>query len=162
MRPMLLEFPDDPAVAYLDRQYMLGDRLLVAPVFSATARSSSICPRARGRTLTGEAVGGPRWCARRTGSTRCRCYVRPGAVIPVARCDDRPDYDFAEGVELRCTLRPTVRRRPSSCRTPTGEWPPRSSSACRDGQIESRVIEGVCERYTVKLSSTTDSAEKTA
>ena len=34
MRPMLLEFPDDPACAYLDRQYMLGDDLLVAPVFS--------------------------------------------------------------------------------------------------------------------------------
>ncbi|MCH3075637.1 alpha-xylosidase, partial [Listeria monocytogenes] len=24
MRPLILEFPDDPAVAYLDRQYMLG------------------------------------------------------------------------------------------------------------------------------------------
>src|SRR5574344_348159 len=34
MRAMLLEFPDDPGCRTLDRQYMLGDSLLVAPVFS--------------------------------------------------------------------------------------------------------------------------------
>jgi alpha-D-xyloside xylohydrolase len=35
MRAMLLEFPDDPVCAFLDRQYMLGPCILVAPVFSA-------------------------------------------------------------------------------------------------------------------------------
>lgn len=35
MRAMLLEFADDPTCDYLDRQYMLGDALLVAPVFAA-------------------------------------------------------------------------------------------------------------------------------
>ncbi|NED89084.1 alpha-xylosidase, partial [Streptomyces sp. SID11233] len=34
MRAMLLEFPDDPACRTLDRQYMLGDDLLVAPVLA--------------------------------------------------------------------------------------------------------------------------------
>lgn len=33
MRPMMLEFQNDPVCAFLDRQYMLGDRILVAPVF---------------------------------------------------------------------------------------------------------------------------------
>ena len=33
MRPMVIEFQDDPVCAFLDRQYMLGDKLLVAPVF---------------------------------------------------------------------------------------------------------------------------------
>ena len=28
---MMLEFPDDRGCDYLDRQYMLGDSLLVAP-----------------------------------------------------------------------------------------------------------------------------------
>ena len=35
MRPMILEFMDDPAVRWLDMQYMLGESLLAAPVFSA-------------------------------------------------------------------------------------------------------------------------------
>ena len=33
MRPMVLEFEDDPACAFLDKQYMIGDKILVAPVF---------------------------------------------------------------------------------------------------------------------------------
>ena len=33
MRAMMLEFPDDPTCLHLDRQYMLGDSLLVAPIF---------------------------------------------------------------------------------------------------------------------------------
>ena len=33
MRPMVIEFQDDPVCAFLDRQYMLGSRILVAPVF---------------------------------------------------------------------------------------------------------------------------------
>ena len=34
MRAMVLEFGEDPACDCLDRQYMLGGSLLVAPVFS--------------------------------------------------------------------------------------------------------------------------------
>ena len=34
MRPMVLEFQNDPVCAYLDKQYMLGSDILVAPVFS--------------------------------------------------------------------------------------------------------------------------------
>lgn len=33
MRPMVLEFEDDPVCAHLDRQYMLGSRIMAAPVF---------------------------------------------------------------------------------------------------------------------------------
>ena len=33
MRPMVLEFQNDPVCAFLDKQYMLGDKILVAPVF---------------------------------------------------------------------------------------------------------------------------------
>jgi alpha-D-xyloside xylohydrolase len=35
MRPMMMEFPQDPACQYLDRQYMLGDSILVAPIFNS-------------------------------------------------------------------------------------------------------------------------------
>ncbi|HVJ57552.1 MAG TPA: alpha-xylosidase, partial [Terrimicrobiaceae bacterium] len=34
MRAMLLEFPEDPACEMLDRQYLLGGSLLVAPIFT--------------------------------------------------------------------------------------------------------------------------------
>ena len=50
MRPMMLEFPDDPACAHLDRQYMLGPDLLVAPVFGGRRGLASTCPKAPGPT----------------------------------------------------------------------------------------------------------------
>lgn len=34
LRAMILEFPHDPSCTHLDRQYMLGSSILVAPVFS--------------------------------------------------------------------------------------------------------------------------------
>jgi alpha-D-xyloside xylohydrolase len=50
MRPMLLEFPDDPACRTLDRQYLLGPDLLVAPVLSAEGEvERCTCPRGSGR-----------------------------------------------------------------------------------------------------------------
>src|SRR5699024_8065305 len=38
MRPMVLDFPEDIATHELDRQYMLGDGLLIAPIFNQTGQ----------------------------------------------------------------------------------------------------------------------------
>ena len=40
MRSMFVEFPDDPACRTLDRQYMLGPSMLVAPVFTYSGEVS--------------------------------------------------------------------------------------------------------------------------
>jgi alpha-D-xyloside xylohydrolase len=102
MRPMAVEFPDDPACAYLDRQYMLGPDLLVAPVFSAGGDTSYYVPAGRWtHLLSGEVVEGPRWVQETCGFDTVPLLVRPGAVIPWGARDDRPDYDFADGITLR-------------------------------------------------------------
>src|SRR5690349_7558294 len=44
MRSLAIAFPSDPAVTYLDRQYMLGGDLLVAPVFNAAGDVSYYVP----------------------------------------------------------------------------------------------------------------------
>ncbi|MDR0553404.1 MAG: alpha-xylosidase [Treponema sp.] len=45
MRPMFLAFPGDPVAGFLDRQYMLGDSLLVAPVFSPAGKVRYYLPQ---------------------------------------------------------------------------------------------------------------------
>src|SRR5690606_18749881 len=47
MRAMVMEFPDDPACRYLDTQYMLGDCLLVAPIFSASGDVTYYLPEGK-------------------------------------------------------------------------------------------------------------------
>ena len=44
MRPMVFEYPDDPACAYLDMQYMLGKSLLVAPIFNDKGEATYYLP----------------------------------------------------------------------------------------------------------------------
>nr|WP_111570641.1 TIM-barrel domain-containing protein [Halanaerobium saccharolyticum] len=41
---MLLEFQDDPGCDYLDRQFMLGDSLMVAPVFNEDGKVKYYLP----------------------------------------------------------------------------------------------------------------------
>lgn len=44
MRSMVLEFPEDKNCRYLDCQYMLGDKYLVAPVFNPDSRAEYYLP----------------------------------------------------------------------------------------------------------------------
>ncbi|MBO8196929.1 alpha-xylosidase [Streptomyces smyrnaeus] len=102
MRAMLLEFPDDPACHTLDRQYMLGDDLLVAPVFAADGSVEYYVPDGEWtHLLSGERVTGPGWRRERYGFESLPLLVRPGAVLPYGERDERADYDWAHGVTLR-------------------------------------------------------------
>lgn len=101
MRAMLLEFPADPACDTLDRQYMLGSSLLVAPVFSDEGNVTYYLPFGRWTNfLTGEVVEGPGWRQETHDFMSLPLMVRPNSVIPVGSHDERPDYDYANGVTL--------------------------------------------------------------
>jgi alpha-D-xyloside xylohydrolase len=102
MRAMVLEFPDDPACDTLDRQYMLGDALLVAPVFSPDGCVDYYLPDGRWTGfLSGEVLQGGRWVRERHGYLSLPLMVRPNSVIPVGTNDERTDYDFAAGVTFQ-------------------------------------------------------------
>ena len=102
MRAMLLEFPDDPTCDYLDRQYMLGESLLVAPVFSEDNTVSYYLPKGRWTNFfTGEIITGPGWQRETHDFMSLPLMVRPNSVIAVGNHEDRPDYDYSQDVTLR-------------------------------------------------------------
>ncbi|MFE9017175.1 alpha-xylosidase [Streptomyces sp. NPDC007808] len=102
MRAMVLEFPDDPAAATLDRQYMLGDDLLVAPVFTDDGTVEYYVPEGTWtNVLTGAQVTGPRWVREQHGFRTLPLLARPDSVIPLAADDSHPVSAWADGVELR-------------------------------------------------------------
>jgi alpha-D-xyloside xylohydrolase len=93
MRAMVLEFPADRTCAFLDRQYMLGPDLLVAPVFSDDGDVEVYVPAGEWTSYwDGSVVSGPGWVRQRHGFDSLPLLVRPGAVIATGR-SDRPDYD---------------------------------------------------------------------
>lgn len=91
LRAMILEFPNDPTCAYLDRQYMLGESLLVAPVFS-TDGSVTYCLPSGGwySLLTGERREGGTWVTETHDALSMPLWVREGAILEVAPGAESP------------------------------------------------------------------------
>ncbi|MFC9243875.1 alpha-xylosidase [Streptomyces sp. NPDC057136] len=102
MRALVLEFPDDPTAATLDRQYMLGDDLLVAPVFTDDGTVEYYVPEGTWtNVLTGTQITGPRWAREQHGFHTLPLLARPDSVIALAADDQHPVSAWADGVELR-------------------------------------------------------------
>jgi len=99
MRAMVLEFPDDPTCLYLDRQYMFGERLLVAPIFNDRGEVLYYVPEGRWTNLlTGETVIGGKWRREKHGYMSLPLLVRPNSLIAIGSNNQRPDYDYADNV----------------------------------------------------------------
>src|SRR5699024_3155245 len=121
MRPMALDFPEDPATAYLDRQYMLGPDLMVAPVFSADGRVSYYLPHGGWTNyLTGQRAQGGRWITEHHGFDSLPLWVRDGAVLVTHPGARRPDLDYASDPMLTLYGDPTQSRPAGGTSQPTG------------------------------------------
>ncbi|WEV66233.1 alpha-xylosidase [Bifidobacterium sp. ESL0764] len=87
MRSMVLEFQDDPTCEDIDTQYMLGDDILVAPVFSEDGAARFYVPDAGGEhagepwknLITGESYEPGRWYRQTYDYHTLPVLVRPGA-----------------------------------------------------------------------------------
>lgn len=97
MRSMVMEFPQDPATYTLDRQYMFGPSLLVAPVFSRSGDVSYYLPAGTWTNyFTGEKVSGGTWRKEEhLGFDVVPLWVRDGSVIVTNPGHDTPEYKYA-------------------------------------------------------------------
>ncbi len=101
MRAMLLEF-DELGCEDCDRQYMLGDALLVAPVFREDGVVDYYLPAGSWtHLLSGETVCGCGWRRDRYDFFSLPLFVRENTILPIGKHDDRPDYDYVQGLTLR-------------------------------------------------------------
>ena len=102
MRSMVLEFTRDRNCWYLDKQYMLGDNLLVAPIFNDESVGSFYLPQGTWTDFfTGEEMTGGVWTEKTYDYLHLPLMVRENSIVALGSCDDKPDYDYADGVELR-------------------------------------------------------------
>lgn len=102
MRSMVLEFTRDKNCSYLDKQYMLGDNLLVAPIFNEDGSGSFYLPEGTWTDFfTGETITGGVWIEQKYDYLHLPLMARENSIVAIGSCDDRPDYDYADGVELR-------------------------------------------------------------
>lgn len=96
MRSMFVEFPDDPACRTLDRQYMFGPSMLVAPVFTYSGEVSYYLPDGVWTNwLTGEKAQGG-WRKETHGYDSIPLWARDGSVIVTNPGETKPDRVYGE------------------------------------------------------------------
>lgn len=101
LRPMFLDFPEDRACDTLDRQYMFGDSLLVAPIFKESGEVQYYLPEGTWYNLiTGAEVTGGKWQKETHDYHSLPLMIRPNTVLALGNNDQKPDYDYADGVSL--------------------------------------------------------------
>ncbi|KAK0627443.1 glycoside hydrolase family 31 protein [Immersiella caudata] len=103
LRAMCIEFPEDPTAWTLDRQFMVGNSLLVTPIFEEDGTVQFYLPKGRWTNFfTGEVKAGPGWVEETHSFATLPLYVREGTLLVLGReGEKRTVYDYAEDVEVR-------------------------------------------------------------
>ena len=102
MRAMVLEFPGDIACEDLDRQYMLGDSLLVAPVFTKDGDVTYYLPDGKWtHLLSNETKVGGRWMRENYDFFfSLPLLAKPNSIIAYGKFERDFVYDYARDVEF--------------------------------------------------------------
>lgn len=101
MRAMVLEF-DELGCEDCDRQYMLGDRVLVAPVMRKDGIADFYLPRGKWtHLLSGEEIDGGNWFRREYDFFSLPLFVRENSILALGAREDITVYDYAEDLTLR-------------------------------------------------------------
>lgn len=118
MRPMPFAFPKDRACQYLDLQYMLGNSVLVAPIFNENSIGSFYLPGDRRwiGLIDNEILSGGRWYEKKYDYMNLPVFVRAGALLAFGAHKDVPDYDYTEGTTVRLYL--PMEGETSTCKIP--------------------------------------------
>lgn len=102
MRSMVLEYTEDKNCSYLATQYMLGDSLLVAPIFNDKSMAEYYLPEGTWTSLlSGDIKEGGKWYKEEHGYLSIPLYVKEGSIVAMGAKDNDPVYDYADDVELR-------------------------------------------------------------
>ncbi len=95
MRAMVLDFTEDKTCHYVDKQYMLGENLLIAPIFNDRGIASYYLPEGKWTNfLTDEEVAGGKWYTEKYDYMSLPMMVKENSIIVLGDTDDKPDYDY--------------------------------------------------------------------
>lgn len=95
MRVMVIDFAEDPACLFLDRQYMLGDNLLCAPVLSEDGVVQYYLPEGKWTDIiTGETIEGGRYVKKKCSYLEMPVLAKPGSIIVYGDFNNSFEYDY--------------------------------------------------------------------
>jgi alpha-D-xyloside xylohydrolase len=101
LRSVAIEFPEDPTSWYLDRQFMLGSRLMAAPIFEESGEVEFYLPKGKWTSyFTNEVKAGPGWFKEKHGFGTLPLYVRENTVLPLKNGSETRSQDYTSNLEI--------------------------------------------------------------
>lgn len=101
MRSMVMEFTDDDMCSYLDKQYMLGDSILVAPIFNDKGIAKYYLPEGKWTNfINGKVYEGGKYIKEYHDYLSIPMMVKENSLIAIGHDNTRPDYDYRENVTV--------------------------------------------------------------
>lgn len=101
MRSMVMEFTEDKNTHFLDKQYMFGDSLLVAPIFNDKSVGEFYLPEGTWTDyFTGEKLEGGKWYKKNYDYLSMPLFVKENSIIVIGNTDKCADYDYEKDCEV--------------------------------------------------------------
>lgn len=104
-RPLVVEYQQDPTVFNIGDEYLFGESLLVAPIFTEENSRRIYLPAGVWTDWwTGERITGGCWITREVDVETMPLYIREGGLIPLGPVMDYVDAIPTEEIELKVAL----------------------------------------------------------
>lgn len=104
MRPVFMEFENDPNTFYLDKEYMLGENLLVAPIFTENGNVRYYLPEGKWTHLLSSAsyeVGeNGKWITETYDYHSLPLFVRENTILVQGEARSSASYDYTDSVKI--------------------------------------------------------------
>lgn len=101
MSSMVLNFQEDLNCRYLELQYMLGNSILVAPIFNEQSIAEYYLPKGKWTHLiSGEIKEGGHWYKETYDYFSLPVYVKENTILPVGTIKNKTSYNFKENIEF--------------------------------------------------------------
>jgi alpha-D-xyloside xylohydrolase len=84
-RAPVLDYPEEPSLQLIEDQYLIGDRMLVAPLFAGESERQIAIPPGEWHDLwTGKFIQGPATILVQSTMDKIPVFVKGGSVLPLA------------------------------------------------------------------------------
>lgn len=101
MRAMILEFQGDHCCEDIDRQYMLGGNIMVAPVFTESGDVDYYLPHGKWtHFLSNKRYEGGGWIKENYDFFSLPLLVRENSIVPMGANNQSPEYVYTDGLTL--------------------------------------------------------------
>ncbi|MGN0642943.1 MAG: alpha-xylosidase [Huintestinicola sp.] len=101
MRAMVIDYANDPVCLYLDKQYMLGDNLLVAPILNDEGTCEFYVPAGKWTDIiSGKQYEGGKYYNEKFDYFSLPCLAKPNSIIAYGSFVRDFEYDYLDGAEF--------------------------------------------------------------